>query len=370
MSCSGIPEIFMDEWANRVLAPIVKERYPLSASIELIERCNLNCVHCYINQPANNQSAKARELSIEQVKIVLDQMAKAGTLFLTITGGEVLLRPDFAEIYMYAKQLGFLLTVFTNGTMVTAEIADMFAKAPPRLLEITLLGAKAATFDRISRVQGSFEQCIRGIKLLHERGIELNVKTVLLTLNQHELQDIQKLAEQLGVPHRYDSAVWPRLDGGHSPYYYRLPAADTISMDLADPERVKEWRKTSENFVGIPVRRELAFTCGAAVRSYHVDSAGRLCACMMTRKPSYSLLEIPFEVAWEKLGKIRTIKRTKQTECEACTVNDLCNQCPGWSQLSHQDYETPDEFVCNLGKLRMHNFSNTVFETVWEGVYE
>jgi len=369
MNCLAEPDITLDEWANRMFAPLHKARYPLSASIELTERCNLNCVHCYINQPANCQSAKAREMSTEQVKFVLDQMAEAGTLFLMITGGEVLLRPDFKDIYLYAKRLGFIITVFTNGTMVTPEIADLFAKARPHLIEITLDGASAETFEAVTQVKGSFKQCLKGIRLLAERKLSLYLKTVVLTLNRDELLDIKNLAESLGVPHRYDGSIWPRLDGSHSPYLHRLSAEETLEMDLADPARAEEWYKTGEKFSGIPLRRDVAFTCGAGVRSFHVDSAGRLSACMMTRRPSFNLLEMPFAEAWEHLGEIRRIKRVRSTECEDCLANDLCNQCPGWSQLEYQDYETPDAFVCILGKHRLLKFGR-IERLLLEGSYD
>ena len=329
MNCLAEPEITLDEWANRMLAPLGTARYPLSASIELTERCNLNCVHCYINQPANSQSAKAREMSTEQVKFVLDQMAEAGTLFLMITGGEVLLRPDFEEIYLYAKRLGFLLTIFTNGTMITTEVADLFAQFPPRLIEITLDGATAETFEAVTDVRGSFSQCMRGIRLLQERNLPLLVKTVFLTLNIHEQQAVQNLAAELGLKHRYDSTIWPRLDGTKSPYRYRLAPEQTLAMDLADPKRTEAWYQNAEKFAGLPVRSHLVFTCGSGFRSFHINCAGEISLCMMVRKPSYSLLELPFQEAWEKLGEMRTYQRMLGTACESCAANDLCNQCAG-----------------------------------------
>lgn len=370
MNCLAEPEISLDAWANRMLAPLGKGRYPLSASIELTERCNLDCLHCYINQPANSQSARAREMSTEQVKDILDQLAQSGTLFLMLTGGEIFLRPDFEEIYLHAKRLGFIITLFTNGTLITPEVADMLAKVAPRSIEITLDGATPQTFEAVTQVKGSFEQCLRGIRLLTERGLALTVKTVFLTLNQHELQSIRDLAEELGVEHRYDSTIWPRLDGSHSPYRYRLSAEETLAMDLADPERVEEWQKSAEKYAGMPVRSTVAISCGAGVRSGHIDSAGRLSTCMMMRQPSYDLLEVPFTEAWKLLGEVRSYKRQKNTECESCTANDLCSQCAGWSQLEHHDYETPDEFLCSLGKLRSHYFGKMIIEPIMEGSYE
>lgn len=370
MSCLVEPEIYLDTWANRMLAPLGRERYPLSASIELTERCNLDCVHCYISQPATSEVAKAREMSTAQVKSVLDQMASAGTLFLLITGGEAMLRPDFTEIYLHAKRLGFILTLFTNGTTVTPALADMLAKAPPTLIEVTLDGATPETFEAVTRVPGSFAQCLRGIRLLRERELAVLVKTVVLTLNQHELQGIRALAAELGLKHRYDSTIWPRLDGSQAPYRYRLTPEQTLAMDLGDPERAAEWGVNAERCAGIAVRGGLAFTCGGGHRSYHVDSAGRLTVCMMVREPSYSLLELPFAEAWGRLGAVRNVHRTKATSCETCAANDLCAQCAGWSRLSNQDYETPDNFVCIVGKLRMKQFGIKVLEPLMEGSYE
>jgi len=370
MSCLAEPEIYLDTWANRMLAPLGRARYPLSASIELTERCNLDCVHCYISQPAASEAAKAREMTTAQVKSVLDQMAQAGTLFLLITGGEAMLRPDFTEIYQHAKRLGFIITLFTNGTTVTPQLADMLAKAPPTLIEVTLDGATAETFEAVTRLPGSFAQCLRGIKLLRERGLVVLVKTVLLTLNQNELQGIRSLAAELSLNHRYDSTIWPRLDGNPAPYRYRLSPEKTLAMDLADPERAAEWVVNSERNAGIPVRNGLTFTCGGGHRSYHVDSAGRLTVCMMVREPSYSLLEMPFAEAWERLGAVRNMHRSKATRCETCAANDLCAQCTGWSQLSNKDNETPDDFVCTVGKLRMKQFGIKVLEPVMEGSNE
>lgn len=370
MNCLAQPEIGLDEWANRLLAPLGNQRYPLSASMELTERCNLNCVHCYINQPINSQVARAREMSTEEIKAVLNQMAKYGTLFIMLTGGEILLRSDFEEIYLYARRLGLIVTIFTNGTLIDERIANLFARVPPRSVEVTLEGATAEVFEAVTQVRGSYGQCLRGLKLLLDRGVRTKVKTVLLTLNQHELPEISKLAETLGIFHRYDCTIWPRLDGDRSPFRFRLSPEVSLEFDLADNLRTEERYKSGRKMAGLSARKGLAVTCGAGFRSYHVDSAGNMSACMMLRKPSYNLVEMPFLEAWENLGEVRKIKRVKQTECEVCTANNLCSQCAGWSQLVHKDYETPDNFVCSSGKMKLLRFGTGINEPVLEGIHE
>jgi len=112
-----------------------EKRVPLEGTLETTYRCNLNCVHCYVNQPAASAGERARELPLERLKQLIDEIAEEGCLDLLLTGGEVLLRPDFAELYLHAVRAGLRVTVFTNGTMVTVTSNDpLFAgvNLPPQ----------------------------------------------------------------------------------------------------------------------------------------------------------------------------------------------------------------------------------------------
>ena len=87
--------------------------------IELTERCNNNCVHCSINQPVAHEYSRQRELSAEILKDALSQAAALGCLSIKLTGGEPLLREDFEEIYLFARQLGLRVLIYTNATLIT-----------------------------------------------------------------------------------------------------------------------------------------------------------------------------------------------------------------------------------------------------------
>src|SRR5688572_20006691 len=99
-------------------------RLPLSGTIEVTRRCPLTCSHCYNNLPTGDRQAQAGELTLAEHQRLLDQLADAGCLWLLYTGGEIFVRPDFLDIYRYAKTKGFLITLFTNGTMITPEIIE------------------------------------------------------------------------------------------------------------------------------------------------------------------------------------------------------------------------------------------------------
>ncbi len=352
MSCPGISEIEVSEWGQSLLDSLGGRRYPLGGTLEMTDRCNLSCVHCYINQPAASRDVKKMELTSAQVKQILDQIVEAGCLFLLLTGGEVLVRPDFPEIYRHAKQRGLIVSIFTNGTMVTPRVANLLAEQRPHSIEITLYGATAETYDMVTGVPGSFEHCLHGIRLLLERGLPLSLKSVLVKENLPELDLMRSMANELGVSFRYDGTLWPRLDGGTQPFNHRLTAEDLITLDLADPERQREWTRTAETFAGKPTRNEFLYSCGAGMHTFHIDSSGRLSICTMSRRPNANILELGFQRAWEMIGDLRQEKRKYESSCLTCKVGALCFQCPGWSQTIHGDDETTVDFVCELGHLR------------------
>lgn len=99
--------------------------------IELTERCNNACIHCFINQPEYDSNIKNRENSNDFIKRILTESANLGFLTVRFTGGEPLLRHDFKEIYLFARRLGLKVILFTNARLITEKLAEMLVKYPP-----------------------------------------------------------------------------------------------------------------------------------------------------------------------------------------------------------------------------------------------
>ena len=130
------------------------ERVPLQVSIEVTRRCPLECLHCYNNLPMADVEAKQRELSKEEHFRMLDELVAMGCFWILYTGGEIFARKDFLEIYTYAKKKGFLITLFTNGTIINEQIADYLAEWPPFAIEITLYGRTRETYEALTAIPG------------------------------------------------------------------------------------------------------------------------------------------------------------------------------------------------------------------------
>jgi len=352
MDCPTLPELTLSDWTDEVFLPLNGRRYPLSGTLELTDRCNYNCIHCYINQPAGSQSARQSELSTAFAKDILDQVSDAGCLFMLLTGGEIFLRPDFAEIYLHAKQRGLLLNLFTNGSLITTAQADLLADYPPRAVEITMYGATRETYEAVTRVPGSYDRFRKTVDQLVARGLTVILKTVLMTVNYHEFSAMRSFAESLGLMFRYDGILWPRLDGSLGPAQYQVPLEELAAFDFNDPGRRDAWEAASRTLGGKLLRDKYVYSCGAGIRSFHIDSQGRMTICAMSRRYGYDLKTMRFAEAWERIAELRKIERKLTTPCQTCTIGALCTQCPGWSQGVHGDDETPVDFICQLAHLR------------------
>ena len=356
MECPRIPNISYTQFGEQLYEQALAKRLPLNGSIELTFRCNLRCVHCYCNLPASDQGAINEELKTDEVLHIFDQIAEAGCLWLLITGGEPLLRKDLVEIYAYAKEKGFITTLFTNGTLLTQEVADCLADLPPRSVEITLYGATQETYERITGVPGSFSRCKEGIELLLERGIPLGLKTMAMTLNRDEVFQIKEYAEELGAKFRFDPILNPRLDGTKTPCNFRLSPEEVVSLDLADEKRVKEWREFCDRFVG-PYHSDSLFDCGAGISTFHIDPYGQMSACEMIRFQSYDLRSGTFQEGWyEAIPRFLELKPRGDYACGRCELSSLCGQCPGWAWLEHANPETPVDYLCDIAHLRAKAF--------------
>jgi radical SAM protein with 4Fe4S-binding SPASM domain len=352
MSCPHIPELSYSEFGRGLLARLGGRRYPLAGSIELTMRCNLRCAHCYVQCDADAWASEP-ELTTAEVCGILDQLAEAGCLWLLLTGGEPLTRPDFAEIYLHAKRRGFLLTLFTNGTLVTDEIAALLAAYPPHAVEVSLYGRTAAVYERVTGAPGSFARCMAGIARLAQLPAILRLKTPVMTLNAEELWDVKAYAESLGAPFRFDPMINAGLSGGREPLPLRLTPEEIVALELQDEPRMQEWRRFCERFVGVKPEANALYVCGAGWRSFHIDAMGRLGLCILARRPHYDLRRGSFAEGWEAaLPQERARRPERHYDCLDCSLLSLCGQCPGWAEMESGCAEEPVSFLCAVAHAR------------------
>ncbi len=345
------------DWSVGIHQRVASHRVPASGTLEVTSRCNMTCAHCYNNLPLGDRKARLNELTYEEHCHILDEITQAGCLWLLYTGGEIFGRKDFLDIYTYAKKRGLLITLFSNGTLITPKIADHLARWRPFSIEITIYGATRETYERITGVPGSYDRCLRGIRLLTERNLPLKLKTVAMTLNRHEIWEMKRFVEEdLGLEFRFDAMINPRTDCSKSPLDVRLSPNEVVELDQNDPERMAEWNRFAEKFTGpvhAPEHCDRLYHCSGGNNSFAIDPSGMLSTCILSREDNYDLRKGTFRQGWEEfLLKVRHKKITRQTKCVACEIKAMCGMCPANAELENIDAEAPVDFLCEVAHLR------------------
>lgn len=333
------------------------ERIPLQVSIEVTRRCPLECLHCYNNLPMADIDAKQRELTKEEHFRVLDELVEMGCFWILYTGGEIFARKDFLEIYTYAKKKGFLITLFTNGTIINEQIADYLAEWPPFAIEITLYGRTRETYEALTAIPGSYDRCLRGIKLLKERRLPLKLKTVATTVNKHEVLAMRQFAEEeLGVEFKMDGQINPRIDCSQSPLAVRLAPEDVVALDMSTQRAVEEYRRLAKRDLENPPNMALSnsvYFCGGGMNSLAINALGEIGICIISQQETFSIRGKSLQQVWEEsLLKLRMRERTRLTKCVQCRIQSLCGMCPANGELASGDRESPVSFLCNVAHLR------------------
>lgn len=325
------------------------QRIPISCDFELNFRCNLRCKHCYVSH-GHTGIPGLEELSLVEIKRILDELAEAGTLALLLTGGEPMLRKDFKDIYLYAKRKGFLVMLYSNATLVTEQMADFLAEYPPFYIEISLYGYSRETYEGVTGIPGSHRLAFQGIERLAARRVPMMLKTVLMTLNHHELDLMQAYARQLQVNFRYDSYIFAGLVDREGPLQYRLPAELALHYELQAQEQPPTPLDVGQADPA-PARR--MYECGAGRISCHIDPYGQLSLCSMERDPAVDLRRFSFQEGWDKvLTPWAAQMLPAEAPCSSCSLRSVCLNCPGRARLETGDAQNSLGYMCEVSDLR------------------
>ncbi|MDO9325106.1 MAG: radical SAM protein [Methanoregula sp.] len=345
---------------------MVNERACMSFTIEVTARCNNNCRHCYINLPAGDPRARQQELSAEQILDIADQAVRLGAVWCAITGGEPLIRPDFAEIYIGLKKKGLLVSLLTNATLINKSHVDLFLRYPPRDIEITVYGVTRETYDAVTRCPGSFETFMRGLNLLLEAGIKVRLKAVAIRSNLHEIPMIAEFCRSRTKDYyRFDPLLQLRMD--RDPVLNdeirkeRLTPDEIVLLENSDNERSKALEKNCHKFI-VPQfstkTDDHLIGCGAGASNFVISPEGmfRLCESLYHSDCVYDLKQGTLADAWQHfIPKVRALRsdcKEYLSTCRVCPIINLCMWCPAHADLETGRLDGPVDYFCQVAHAR------------------
>lgn len=347
---------------------IKDKRVPLSFDLEVTARCNNDCLHCYINLPAGDREAKARELSLEEILSIASEAVSMGALWCLLTGGEPLLREDFFGIYLGLKRLGLLVSVFTNACLVIPKHVHLFKQYPPRDLEVSVYGVTRETYETVTRRPGSFAAFRRGLDMLLHAGLKVRLKAMSLKANVHELPEIASFCRARTTNYfRFDPLLHLRFDRNPQKNEaikgQRLSPEEIVAIEQADPERSLALENNCNKLIGPSCTTpgcDHLFHCGAGEGSFSVgyDGTFRLCSSLWHPDCISDLRQGGLKGAWEHLAPQVRAQRSQRREfldkCLGCSLQNICLWCPAHAYLETGRLDAWVEYFCRVAQARAH----------------
>ena len=299
---------------SRIIQKAMRDKIPVLGEFELTPRCNLKCSMCFVRE-----SAIKLELSTEEWKRIFDMAVDNGLMFATLTGGEIMMREDFIELYEYLYDKGVRITLFSNGTMFSDEALDALSKRPPEYISITLYGATNETYEAITNVKNGFDIVKRGIETLRRKGIHVALKTIPLKGIMNDLDHIIDFVKSYDLDMNYFLYVGPTRDLRNHPLNERL-----------SPRELVRFEQTIRNAFDKPIdetfeNTETPLMCAALKSAYFVNWRGKMLPCAMVPTPGQYIKE-DFKDTYDTLRK-RFYDIEVYDQCKSCDLRSQCIQC-------------------------------------------
>jgi AdoMet-dependent heme synthase len=298
---------------------------PMQASLELTNRCNERCTHCYIEEFKDDPK---KVLTLEQWFIVLEQLRKAGTLFLILMGGEAMLNPLFWEILRKSYELSFHTSMITNGLKIqTVEVAQRLKESGLKNATISLYSLNPFTHDKMTRVRGSQQKTLNAIELCRAHGIDVTLNCLLTKENIEEIFELEDWALEKDLSLKVDPMITPKLNGNLEPTKYRASAQQLRSYYQ---EKIRRWPNGKPKVSGESLED---YTCNAGKGKCAVNAYGDLFPCIEIRDSLGNLLEKSFQELWhgEKVQPWRQMRWKQVKDVDQDTVS-FCDHCPGMAK--------------------------------------
>lgn len=324
-----------------------------SCLIELTYRCNLNCVHCYAKNCSNKKDYDA-ELTTTEVIDLIDNLYTCNVFKLTFTGGELFLRKDAYEIVEYAIKKGFLVDIFSNGTLLSESTIKSIANLHPRSYQSSLYSHIASKHDKITGEEGSFDKTLNTLKLFASYGVPINIKSIIMNLNQEDYEGLEELSRTMGATFQSGLSISPKNDGDKTPCTYRVQGTTALKNFF-----LKNYENSSakESF---PNRDINSSICGAAWSSLSIDPYGNVLPCNSFNYPLGNVREQKIQDIWNNspaLHKLREYRVSDLTICRNCKYINYCTFCPGMALLETGSMFQPYSEACSHAKVQYELFN-------------
>ena len=319
----------MNVLMQEMSAKALKLGIPLSVQVDLTYRCNEQCVHCYLDHEDHG------EMTTLEFKHLFDELAEAGVFFLTMSGGEILMRKDFFEILEYARALKFCVKLKTNAVLIRERQADRMRSLGVHSVQISIYSHRPEVHDAITKIPGSLKRSVEAIRFLKAQGLKVTIANVLMMQNIQDYPGVKALANELGVESTLDPTITPKMDGDRSLLDLNVDnaALRRVFRDESLVGNVEEFCTPPKNVNDDDLD---LLPCSAGHTACYVSPYGDVYPCVQFPLPSGNVRRTPFLDIWrhsDQLKEVRSITARDLPSCSQCTHIGSCSRCPGLAYM-------------------------------------
>ena len=317
-------------------------------------KCNLTCKHCYQDACPD---ACANELTTDEARTLIDQIAAAGFKIMIFSGGEPLMRPDIYDLVAYAASKGLRPVFGTNGTLITPEVAGCLKECGACAMGISLDSLDRAKHDSFRGLEGAWDATVAGMRACCEVGLPFQIHTTVLDWNEHEVCDITDFAVEHGAIAHYIFFLIPVGRGKYINDTSLKVAANErllrqimakqaeVSIDVK-PTCAPQFTRVAEQ-LGVKTRFERG--CLAGLTYCIVSPEGVVRPCAYMTEEVGNVREQPFDEIW-KTSPVFERLRTREYggSCGTCDFRAGCGGCRARAAYYHDgDFMAQDDYCAH-----------------------
>lgn len=335
-----------------------------SILVEITQKCNERCIHCYI--PHENKNIL---ISDNGFYSIVDACNEIGTVVnFRITGGECMSHPSFKKFIRYVKDKGFALTLLTNLTLLDDETIDILKEGTLSQVQVSMFSVNPEIHDRITAVPGSLEKTMKNIEKLEAVGVPVSIATQAMEFNKDSIEELYEYTNKHGFNFRCDWTIIAKENRNEENLSYRI--RDLSNYKNICKTRLKHcdgYEKELREALSRVPKPETSHLCNAGTNGLYIDTNLKVHPCpgwdlIVGDLKSDSLSDI-----WNKsevLQKIRNVVLKDFPKCAKCDIRNLCSICMAQADMeniaNNFEFEMP-EYVCTMYKVIYNTIQEEVF---------
>ena len=334
---------------------------PIGGNFELTARCNFDCPMCYVHLKQEDIDAQGRELTAAQWIDIARQARDMGMIFALLTGGEPFVRKDFFEIYHAMKEMGLLVSINSNGSMLSGEILRKLIEDPPFRINVSLYGGTPETYCAMCG-RNAYDQVVENVAALRAAGIDVRLNVSITPYNRQDLAAICQKAQELNVHAKVSCYMFPsvRVNGGKFGYGDRLSPVEAARAAVEwdqirfEPEifaqrakAVAERSLVEERECAVDV--DEGVKCRAGRTAFWMTWDGHMRPCGMMPYPTAYPLEVGFKEAWDQIRAAVQEIRTP-AKCVGCSKRGVCTICASVCVTETGRFDGVPEYACAMAE--------------------